>query len=277
MNQGTESPGEQDCGVILTRVYLSPMKLAVSGKGGVGKTTISALLCRGLKDRGYRVLAVDADPVSNLGAALGFPNPGEIRPISEMKELIAERTGAKPGSFGGYFKLNPTVDDIPENFCHEKDGIRLVVMGTVKSGGSGCICPESTLLRALLQHLMLERDEAVVIDMEAGVEHLGRATASAVNWLITVVEPGQRSVNAARMIRELAKDIGLTRIGVIANKVRQESDLQTIRESIPDFDLLGWLPLDPKVIEEDLAGGPVPADLDSFRDRIGAVIDRLGR
>lgn len=264
-----------DCRAIPIRIYLPAMKLAISGKGGVGKTTISALICRGLRDRGYRVLAVDADPVSNLGVALGFPNPGEIQPISEMKDLIAERTGAKPGSYGGYFKLNPTVDDIPENFCHEQDGIRLIVMGTVKSGGSGCICPESTLLRALLQHLMLERGEAVVIDMEAGVEHLGRATASAVNWLVAVVEPGQRSVNAARMIRELARDIGLTRIGVIANKVRQETDLEKIRESIPDFDLLGWLPLEGKVIEEDLAGRPVPADLTKFRDQIDPIIDKL--
>ena len=252
------------------------MKIAVSGKGGVGKTTFAALLCRELKSRGFKVLAVDADPVASLGAALGFPEPDKITPISEMKDLIAERTGAKPGSIGGYFRLNPRVDDIPENFCREQNGIRLVVMGTVKAGGAGCICPESALLRALLQHLILERDEAVIIDMEAGVEHLGRATAGSVDRMLIVVEPGQRSLTAARMIRKLAGDIGLSRIGIVANKVRGETDLEVIKNSLPEFELLGWLPLDPAVIEADLAGQPVSLDLPGLRDRVGSIMDKLG-
>ncbi len=253
------------------------MKIAVSGKGGVGKTTLSALLCRELSRRGFKVLAVDADPVASLGAALGFPDPARISPISEMKDLIAERTGAKPGSIGGYFRLNPRVDDIPENFCREQNGIRLVVMGTVKAGGAGCICPESALLRALLQHLILERDEAVIIDMEAGVEHLGRATAGSVDRMLIVVEPGQRSLTAARMIRKLAGDIGLSRIGIVANKVRGETDLEVIKNSLPEFELLGWLPLDPAVIEADLAGQPVSLDLPGLRDRVGSIMDKLGK
>jgi CO dehydrogenase maturation factor len=253
------------------------MKIAVSGKGGVGKTTLSALLCRELSRRGFKVLAVDADPVASLGAALGFPDPARISPISEMKDLIAERTGAKPGSIGGYFRLNPRVDDIPENFCREQNGIRLVVMGTVKAGGAGCICPESALLRALLQHLILERDEAVIIDMEAGVEHLGRATAGSVDRMLIVVEPGQRSLTAARMIRKLAGDIGLSRIGIVANKIRGETDLEVIKNSLPEFELLGWLPLDPAVIEADLAGQPVSLDLPGLRDRVGSIMDKLGK
>jgi len=253
------------------------MKIAVSGKGGVGKTTLAALLCLELSRRGFKVLAVDADPVASLGAALGFPDPEKIPPISEMKDLIAERTGAKPGSIGGYFKLNPRVDDIPENICRERNGIRLVVMGTVKAGGAGCICPESALLRALLQHLILERDEAVIIDMEAGVEHLGRATAGSVDRMLVVVEPGQRSLAAARMIRKLAGDIGLTRIGIVANKVRGESDLEAIKNSLPEFELRGWLPFGPAVIEADLAGQPVSLDLPGFRERVASIMDKLGK
>ncbi|MDD5223476.1 MAG: carbon monoxide dehydrogenase accessory protein CooC [bacterium] len=253
------------------------MKIAVSGKGGVGKTTLAAILCLELSRRGLKVLAVDADPVAGLGAALGFPDPEKIKPISEMKDLIAERTGAKPGSIGGYFRLNPRVDDIPENFCREQNGIRLVVMGTVKAGGAGCICPESALLRALLQHLILERDEAVIVDMEAGVEHLGRATAGSVDRMLVVVEPGQRSLAAARMIRKLAADIGLSRIGIVANKVRGESDLAVIKNSLPEFELLGWLPLNTAVIEADLAGRPVSLDLPGFREQVGSIMDKLGK
>ena len=258
-------------------LHVKQMKIAVSGKGGVGKTTLAALLCLDLSNRGLQILAVDADPVASLGAALGFPEPEKITPISEIKDLIAERTGARPGSIGGYFKLNPRVEDIPENFCREQNGIRLVVMGTVKAGGAGCICPESALLRALLQHLILERNEAAVIDMEAGVEHLGRATAGAVDRMLVVVEPGQRSLAAARMIRKLAGDIGLSRVGIVANKVRKESDLETIKTSLREFELLGWLPLDPAVIEADLSGRPTSLDLPGFRDRVGSIVDKLGK
>jgi CO dehydrogenase maturation factor len=194
-----------------------------------------------------------------------------------MKDLIADRTGAQPGSIGGYFKLNPRVDDIPEKICRERNGIRLVVMGTVKAGGAGCICPESALLRALLQHLILERNEAVIIDMEAGVEHLGRATAGSVDRMLVVVEPGQRSLAAARMIRKLAADIGLSRIGIVANKVRGESDLEVIKNSLREFELLGWLPHDTAVIEADLAGRPVSLDLPGFRKQVGSIMDKLGK
>ncbi|MGD2028742.1 MAG: AAA family ATPase, partial [Desulfobacterales bacterium] len=147
------------------------MKLAVSGKGGVGKTTFSALLIRTLNDQGKRVLAIDADPDANLAAALGIPDSEKIVPIAEMKELIFERTEAQPGSIGGFFKLNPKVDDLPDSLSAKLDNIKLMRLGGVKKGGSGCICPESTLLRALMLHIVLSRDEVVVMDMEAGIEH----------------------------------------------------------------------------------------------------------
>jgi CO dehydrogenase maturation factor len=140
------------------------MKIAVSGKGGVGKTTFSALLIRTLNDQGKHVLAIDADPDANLAAAIGIPDADRIVPISEMKELVFERTEARPGSMGGFFKLNPKVDDLPDALSAKLDNIKLMRLGGVQKGGSGCICPESTLLRALITHIVLARDEMVVMD-----------------------------------------------------------------------------------------------------------------
>ena len=196
------------------------MKLAVSGKGGVGKTTFASLLIRTFNETGKRVLAIDADPDANLAAGLGIENAADIVPISEMKELVFERTGAQPGSIGGFFKLNPKVDDLPDSLSATYENIKLMRLGGVKKGGSGCICPESTLLRALVMHIVLARDEVVVMDMEAGIEHLGRATAKAVDRLIVVVEPGRRSIDTAEHIRKLATEIGLNHIAVVGNKVR---------------------------------------------------------
>ncbi len=188
------------------------MKIAISGKGGVGKTLLSSLLCQTFAGAGYSVLAIDADPDANLAATLGFPHPERITPISEMKKLIKERTGAEPGRGGGFFKLNPRVDDLPEKYSQEHNGVRLMVMGQIKQGGSGCYCSANILLQALITHLLLARNEVVILDMEAGIEHLGRGTAKAVDKLIIVVEPGRRSIEAAYRIDELALDIGLGNI-----------------------------------------------------------------
>jgi CO dehydrogenase maturation factor len=200
------------------------MKLAVSGKGGVGKTTFASLLIRNFNAAGKRVLAIDADPDANLAAGIGIENASRIVPIAEMKELVLERTGAQPGTIGGFFKLNPKVDDLPEALSVNFENIKLMRLGGVQKGGSGCICPESTLLRALVMHIVLARDEVVVMDMEAGIEHLGRATAKAVDKLIVVVEPGRRSIDTAGHIRQLAAEIGLNNIGVVGNKIRGPGD-----------------------------------------------------
>ncbi len=200
------------------------MKIAVSGKGGVGKTTFSSLLIGSLNDSGKHVLAIDADPDANLAAALGIPDSDKITPIAEMKDLIFERTEAKPGSIGSFFKLNPRVDDLPDSLSIKMDNIKLMRLGGVKKGGGGCICPESTLLKVLVTHIVLARDEVVIMDMEAGIEHLGRATASAVDKLIIVVEPGRRSIDTAGHIKKLASEIGLKNIMVLGNKIRSVKD-----------------------------------------------------
>ena len=225
------------------------MKLAISGKGGVGKTTLTALLACRLVARGRKVLAVDADPDMNLAAALGFPSPESIVPIVEMKELIAERMGVKPGSPGAYFRLNPSVDDLPAKHCLEQDGLKLIVMGTVEQGGGGCACAENAFLKALLSHILLRPEEDVLVDMEAGLEHLGRATVSAMDGLLVVVEPGLRSVETLRRIERLASDIGLTRCWPVANKVASDDERAFLSAGVGGDGCIGWLPFSEMVIK----------------------------
>ena len=233
------------------------MKIAISGKGGVGKTMLAALLSRTFADSGYSVLAIDADPDANLAATLGFPAADKITPISEMKELIAERTGVQPGKTAPFFKLNPRVDDIPEKYSQEHDGIKLMIMGRMKRGGSGCYCPENALLQALISHLLLARNEVVILDMEAGIEHLGRATARAVDKLIVVVEPWRRAVETAYRVSQLAQDVGLHNVIIVGNKIHNQSEKQFLMSSLPDFEFLGFIPYDQALIDADLANRPL--------------------
>jgi len=231
------------------------LKIAIGGKGGVGKTTVSALLARCFAaDTENNVIAIDADPVSNLAAGLGIDESEPITPIAELRELIAERTGAEPGTMGGFFTLNPKVDDIPERFSRERDRVKLLVMGTVQQGGSGCICPESTILKALMTHLVFIREDIVLMDMEAGVEHLGRATSAAVDALAIVVNPGARSRLAAEKIRKLGADLGIKRIVVIGNRVKNEEDRELIRSSLEDFEIIGFLPEHDEIVDADRYG-----------------------
>jgi len=251
------------------------MKIAISGKGGAGKTMLVSLLSTIFAQSSYSVLAIDADPNANLAATLGFPNSERIIPISELADLIEERTGVRPGEVATFFKLNPKVNDLPEKYCVEHNGVKLMVMGRLKKGGSGCYCPENALLQALVTHLLLERDEVVIMDMEAGVEHLGRGTAKAVDKLIIVVEPSRRSVETAYRIRELAKDIGLQNISVVGNKIRSEKDKDALISSMPGFEFLGFIPYDQAIVEADLAGFPLVNSSQRVTSEVEDIVARI--
>ena len=253
------------------------MKLAITGKGGVGKTTLTALIAQAYADMGKQVLAVDADPSPCLAGALGFPAElrAQLHPISEMDALIEERTGAKPGTVGGFFTINPRVDDIPERFSVLHRGVRLLEMGSVELGGSGCICPEAAMLKTLFTHLMFRKDEVLLLDMYAGVEHLGRATVDFVDAMIVVVEPTRRSLGTAAQIKKLANDIGLKRLFLVGNKVRNEDEARFLENETPGMPVLGFLPADMKVQEADRLNIPVHDHVPELKIATQKIMEKI--
>jgi len=229
-------------------------KIAVTGKGGVGKTSFASLLAYVLVEKGHKVYAIDADPNATLAQALGFPPElvAQITPIVEMADLIEERTGARPGEYGRMFKLNPRVDDIPSRFSVTYRGVHLLQMGTVRGAGAGCACPENAMLKTLVTYLLLREQETVIMDMVAGLEHLGRGTAGAVDAMFAVVEPGMRSVQTVHAIHKLAQGLGIAKFWVVGNKVRHERDAAFIRESLGGLPIVGMLPYSDQAIEADI-------------------------
>ena len=230
------------------------MKVAITGKGGVGKTTLSSTLARLYADDGRTVLAADVDPDANLGLALGLTQEevDEIVPISKMRTLVEERTGANAAN--KFFKLNPYVADIPEKFAKSINGVKLLVMGTVDLGGSGCVCPEHVMLKSILSAMTYRKDDVVIMDMEAGLEHLGRGTAANMDQFIVVIEPGARSVQTYRNVKRLAQDLGVKQVRVVANKVRDERDEEFVKANIPAEDLLGMIHYNLEIMDADRNG-----------------------
>ncbi|MCL5736177.1 MAG: carbon monoxide dehydrogenase accessory protein CooC [Actinobacteria bacterium] len=250
-------------------------KIAVAGKGGVGKTTFSGVLAYVLAAAGQKVYAIDADPNPTLGQVLGFPEElmAQLVPIVEMRDLIEERTGARPGESGAYFRLNPRVDDIPSRFSVAHRGLHLLMMGTVKGAGAGCVCPENSLVKALVTHLLLRERETVLLDMVAGLEHLGRGTAASVDVMFVVVEPGQRSITVGLDIARLARDLGIKAVWGVANKVRSEEDLAFIRSHLHGLDLAGWLPRDDRVVEADMESAAVYDSAPELAARVKTIAE----
>ena len=230
------------------------MKVAITGKGGVGKTTLSSTLARLYADEGRTVLAADVDPDANLGLALGLTQDevDSIVPISKMRTLVEERTGATAAN--KFFKLNPYVADIPDNFSKDINGVKLLVMGTVDVGGSGCVCPEHVMLKSILSAMTYRKDDVVIMDMEAGLEHLGRGTAGNMDQFIVVIEPGSRSVQTYHNVKRLASDLGVKQVRVVANKIRDERDEEFVRNAIPAEDLLGMIHFNPEIMDADRNG-----------------------
>ncbi|MCP4374939.1 MAG: AAA family ATPase [bacterium] len=248
------------------------MKIAISGKGGVGKTTLSSMLSGVLALDGRRVIAIDADPDANLASGLGVPDDMKVVPLAEMHDLIAERTGAQDQP-GGYFQLNPRVDDIPDEYALKIGNIRMLALGGVSQGGGGCICPATTIVKALLVHLIIGRDDALVMDMEAGLEHLGRATAQSMDALIVVVNPDRWSVQTAGRVSGLAADLGIKNIFAVVNRLgapgqadedEVQAKLKQIQTALGDVPLIGSLPTDPRlgegVLKIDPDGGIEPTE-----------------
>jgi CO dehydrogenase maturation factor len=234
------------------------MKIAISGKGGVGKTTLVSLLAQSFRDSGRKVIAIDADSDSNLASNLGFPSDKKITPLTEMQDLIHERTGVAPGTSTVFFTMNPRVDDIPDRFAVEHNGIRLMIMGTVRRGGSGCACPEHVIVKELLRHLLVEREEIVLLDTSAGIEHFGRGTAQFVDVLLVVVQATAASIQTYQRITSLAKDLSIATVRVVANRVRGEGDLTIIRNGT-GVEPFGVIPENPQL--SDYHGTAVEPDI----------------
>ncbi|SDH15683.1 P-loop NTPase [Desulfosporosinus hippei] len=249
------------------------MKIAISGKGGVGKTTFAANFAQWLSHKDISVLAVDADPDASLGTILGIPDDtlANLKPIVDMKELIEERMGGS----GTYYPLNPNVDDVLDDYSVSLGDLRFFRMGNVKGGGTSCYCKENSFLRALVNSLILGEKDTVILDMGAGIEQLTRGTALGVDVLVIVTEPSKVSVQTVKVIQKLAAELGIPRVLVVGNKVRNPKDENFLRDHFPSEQLIGIIPYSDELLEMslntgnlELPGGSLGVELNTIYQKI---------
>jgi CO dehydrogenase maturation factor len=233
------------------------VKIAIGGKGGVGKTTVCAIWAQLFAESGFNVLAIDADPNTTLASAFGIAPQQCPEPLIKMKQLIAERTGTGKDAVGAYFRLNPKVSDLPEKYWLKANGLKLLVLGAITQAGAGCACPEGAFLKALLRHTILQRQELVLVDLAAGVEFMGRASVQGIDAFVAVVEPGGRSIETANNIAKMAKELGIGCVGTIANKIAEPAQAEVIKSQLKDTVLLGTLRYSRSLQEADLRRAPV--------------------
>ena len=230
------------------------MKIAISGKGGVGKTTIMALLANHLKEQGKEVLIIDADPSPHMAETIGVGDVEKITPIADMKKMLAERSGKTEGS--PFYNINPQVDDLLGRFMVEQDGMKLMVLGAIQEAKGGCACPENTVLQRLLTTLLLSPSQVVLLDMEAGVEHLGRGTIATVDQLLIVVIPAQSSVRTALKVKKLAEDSGIPRVSFVGNLVQDQEDKDFLNENL-DPPPIAFFPDSALIRKSERRGEPI--------------------
>lgn len=257
-------------------------KIAIGGKGGVGKTTVCAILAQLFAQSGLDVLAIDADPNSNLTSAFGISSAKSPEPLIKMKDLIAERTGTSKDSVGAYFKLNPKVSDLPERYWLESNSLKLLVLGAITQGGGGCACPEGAFLKALLTYTILQRQELVIVDLAAGVEFMGRASVQNIDALVLVVEPGGRSIETANNMAKMANELGIGNVAAIANKITESSQTDTIKSQLNNIALLGNLRYSSSLQEADLkrsavfgADSEITEELQNIKDQLSQLISTV--
>jgi len=248
------------------------MKIAISGKGGVGKTTIMALLAHHLKKTFAEVLVIDADPSPHMAQTLGLDHPERITAIADMKELLRERSGKSEGS--PFYNINPEIDDLPGRFMQEKDGIKLMVLGAIQTGDKGCACAENTVLKRLLTKLMLKADQAVLLDMEAGVEHLGRGTIAGVDHLLVVVTPSQSSVRTALKIQKLAHDVRIPKVSFVGNTIQGPED-QAFIEALLNAPLIASFPDSPEIRGAERRGTPATTLAERLSQPLAEIVKTI--
>lgn len=270
-NMGAQTSDNRD----VTISVMQGLKIAIGGKGGVGKTTVCAIWAQLFAKSGFDVLVIDADPNTTLASAFGLAPGQSPEPLTRMKQLIAERTGTGKDAVGTYFKLNPKVSDLPEKYSLNFNGLKLLVLGAITQGGAGCACPEGAFLKALLTHTILQRQELVLVDLAAGVEFLGRASVQGIDAFISVVEPGGRSIETANNINKMAKDLGIGCVGSIANKITEPAQTELIKSQLKDTTLLGTLGYSRSLQEADLKRSAVFGADDEVTEKLKQAKDKL--